>query len=120
MAGGYRGDDITGGNILDGLLPLMVLNLLNLDVLLLLLLLVLLLLGLRLCLVVFVDRRHRRRRKQPSGAVVRERWIVLPFVLIIDNGIIPGSPPGLLLSELVELGLVGMPLKDITDSGVVL
>lgn len=70
--------------------------------------------------MVLVDRDHRRRRKQPAGAVIRQRWVVLPFVLVIDNGIIPGSPPGLLLSELVELGLVGMPLKDITDCGVVL
>lgn len=54
--------------------------------LLLLLLLVLLLLGLWLCLMVLVDRGHRRRRKQPAGAVIRQRRVVLPFVLVLQEG----------------------------------
>lgn len=44
LAGGNRGDDVTGVNILDGLLSLMMLNLVNFDLLLLLLVLLLLLL----------------------------------------------------------------------------
>lgn len=38
----------------------------------------------------------------------------------IDNGVVPGSPPGLLLCELVELGLVRMPLEHVADGGIVL
>lgn len=63
---------------------------------------------------------ERGRWKQPTGAVVRQRRVVLPFILVIDNGIVAGSPPGLLLSELVELGLVRMPLEDVAHCGVVL
>lgn len=53
--------------------------------LLMLLMLLLLLLSLRLGLVVLVHRCHRRRWKQPTGAVVRQRWVVLPFVLILQE-----------------------------------
>lgn len=60
LTGGNCGDDVTRINILDGLLSLMVLNLLNFDVLLLVLLLLLsllLLLGLRLLLSLLLSLR---------------------------------------------------------------